>query len=426
MKITLDTIVFIGANKSGSSREAIKVAESLGYFTVLLTDREKFLKQRREFPDVHHMVLTNLNSKDTIRKEIDHLIEKGLNVKSIMSLVDPFVSVACQIADEFGVNRTSCQAIEIMENKHLTRETMKDSKYNSYYLLIDGDTIHTDTLAILERKLPLIIKSPKSTGSKDVVQVSTMKELISEFLQMREKTSAPILIEEYLDGPQFLVEAVVYKGNISIAGMVEQEITKDLRFIVTGYTIMKDEDSDLARSLKQAAEDIIRHMGLENGTCHLELRLVRGSWKLIEINPRISGGAMNTILKAAYGFNCVEETIKLYLGERPNLSRKTSNYVHAHYTILKKGGLLKRITGKSRAKQCPGVYTVYVKPKKGSMLVPASSMGHRYAYVIAIGHSKEEAIKNARIAAGQITFHLADENRVEKELPSEEHNENDQ
>ncbi len=60
------------------------------------------------------------------------------------------------------------------------------------------------------------------------------------------------------------------------------------------------------------------------------------------------------------------------------------------------------------------------------MLVPASSMGHRYAYVIAIGHSKEEAIKNDRIAAGQITFHLADENRVEKELPSEEHNENDQ
>ncbi|KKB34903.1 hypothetical protein QY95_03729 [Bacillus thermotolerans] len=53
-------------------------------------------------------------------------------------------------------------------------------------------------------------------------------------------------------------------------------------------------------------------------------------------------------------------------------------------------------------------------------------MGHRYAYVIAIGHSKEEAIKNARIAAGQITFHLADENRVEKELPSEEQNENDQ
>ncbi|MEH6930210.1 biotin carboxylase, partial [Priestia megaterium] len=54
----MDTIVFIETNKSGSSREAIKAANNLNFFTVLLTCRKKFLKDRSEFPDVHEMIIT--------------------------------------------------------------------------------------------------------------------------------------------------------------------------------------------------------------------------------------------------------------------------------------------------------------------------------------------------------------------------------
>lgn len=40
----MDTIVFIETNKSGSSREAIKAAEKLNFFTVLLTKKQNLLK----------------------------------------------------------------------------------------------------------------------------------------------------------------------------------------------------------------------------------------------------------------------------------------------------------------------------------------------------------------------------------------------
>jgi hypothetical protein len=53
----MQTIIFLGSNKSGSSREALKAAKILWYFTVLLTDREKWIKQqRKEFTDVHQMI----------------------------------------------------------------------------------------------------------------------------------------------------------------------------------------------------------------------------------------------------------------------------------------------------------------------------------------------------------------------------------
>jgi hypothetical protein len=63
------TIVFIETNKSGSSREAIKAAERLGYFTVLFTNRQKYIQQRTEFPEVHQMILVELSNYDELKKK---------------------------------------------------------------------------------------------------------------------------------------------------------------------------------------------------------------------------------------------------------------------------------------------------------------------------------------------------------------------
>ena len=46
------------------------------------------------------------------------------------------------------------------------------------------------------------------------------------------------MIEEYLDGPQYLVEAVVYQRQPHVIGIIEQEITQGKRFIITGYGVL--------------------------------------------------------------------------------------------------------------------------------------------------------------------------------------------
>ncbi|PGZ10462.1 biotin carboxylase, partial [Bacillus cereus] len=73
----MDTIVFIETNKSGSSREAIKAAEKLNFFTVLLTKKTKFIEERDTFPDVHQMIFTDINDYDNIITTIEKLIKSG-------------------------------------------------------------------------------------------------------------------------------------------------------------------------------------------------------------------------------------------------------------------------------------------------------------------------------------------------------------
>ncbi|MDZ5472993.1 ATP-grasp domain-containing protein [Bacillus sp. 31A1R] len=405
----MKTIVFIGTNKSGSSREAIKAAEQLGYFTVVFTNREKQLEQRQQYPDIHELVYIDIENITEMRKEIKKLQFQGKEILAILSFVDSSVHTASTLSDEFCHNYASTEAIFKMENKQETRLALENESYTpKFHILSPGKTISINEIPNLD--FPVMVKSPKSTGSKDALLAENKKQLEKNLVKLQEKYPKDLLIiEEYIDGDQYLVEALIHNGKIHIAGVLEQEITKGKRFIVTGYGVLAEVPDKLEKEINQVLQSIVTRLNLHNGALHLEMRRSKNGWKLIEINPRISGGAMNKMLQAAFGFNLVEETIKLYLGEEPYLHRKTNNFVFTQHLIVSNKGILEKVTGRNRATHSPGVVEVYVKPKKGTLLTPPLSMGHRYAYVIAKGNSMEEAKQLAKTAANEIKFHMVEE-----------------
>lgn len=254
---------------------------------------------------------------------------------------------------------------------------------------------------------PLIVKSPKSTGSKDVLLATDADQLNNHLKALRSKNPyETIMIEEYLEGPQYLVEAVVYQRQSHVIGIIEQEITQGKRFIITGYGVLVKAPLDIQAGIEEVLQSIVKAFDIENGALHLELRLTKNGWKLIEINPRISGGAMNNMLQAALGFSLVEETLKLLLGEEPNLKPRHKKFVYTKYVIVESKGILEKVIGRTRATNSTGVVEVYVKPRKGTLLTPPLSMGHRYAYVIAQGSTLSEARTHATTAAKEIKFIL--------------------
>lgn len=399
------TVIFLNTQKSGSSREAIKEAEKMGYFTVLFTVQSSFIEKRTQFPDVHLMQLVDLNNMEEIRKAIKRLIMRVLKICAIVSFTDPYCHTACLLAEEFGVNKFSTEAIGTMENKILSRKVLSNSPYVPRFISLDKE-LHLSNIEI-KSYLPAVLKSPNSSGSKDVFKVETVKKFKHILKKTYEKyPGEPVLVEEFLDGPQYLVETVVYENKIHIIAIIEQEITFDQRFIITGYNLMIEASPDFYYSLKTATEFIVQSHGMECGACHLEMRYVNKQWKLIEINPRISGAGMNNFIEAGYGINLVKETLKIALGQEPNLNSEYNRHTFSQYVIISSTGILDRVTGRNKALKCPGVKFVYIKPRKGTLLTPPLSMGNRYAYVIATGESQELAKENAKNAASQIQFLL--------------------
>lgn len=401
------TIIFIGLNKSGSSREAVKAANELGYYTVVFTNQEKQIQQRSEYKDVHQLTLVDLSNVEEIKKQIDKLLDRGHEIMIITSFVAKYVQTASRLADEYCENYLSTEAVAIMENKEKTRIFFANQLFTPKFKLITKDMSTPFILNYEILKFPVVVKCATSTGSKDVIFAENVKELEKNINKLRSKDpSETIIIEEYVDGDQYLVEVLVSNWRVLIGAVIKQEITKGKRFIVTGYGVLVEVSRHLEESLLDVIETIVSSLAFQNGAFHLELRLTDNGWKLIEINPRISGGAMNRMIQAAFGYSLVEETLKLLIGETPSLVKSSNHYVFTQYVILENKGLLEQVTGKGRAAATPGVVEVYVKPKRGTYVTPPLSMGHRYAYVIAKGDTLEEAQNIAKQAANEITFHL--------------------
>jgi biotin carboxylase len=402
------TIIFIGSYKSGSSREAIRAAERLGFYTVLFTQSKTTLEQRKEYPDIHELILIDLEDLEAMRERIKYLQKQGKNIHAIVSFIDSFVYTAASLSEEFCGKSLSTEAIRKMEDKIMTRQTLLGTSYNVNYTVYEQEEDLSSVMSRSKLQYPVIVKSPASTGSKDVLKAKdeiTLKKHVTKL--QRKYPSAPILLEEYIEGPQYLVEALVYNNEVHIIAIIEQEISSiKNRFIVTGYSLLAKAPTLFYESISRETNTIIKKFGMENGSCHLELRYHNKQWKLIEINPRISGGAMNKMIEAAYGINLTEQILKVSLKEKPVLDKKCENCVFTQYLILSSEGKLQKVTGKKRALRHQGVIEVYVKPQKGKFLHPPWSMGHRYAYVMATGPTQESAIQIAKTAAKEIQFHL--------------------
>jgi len=401
----MNCIVFIGTYKSGSSYDAITAAKEMGYATVLLTVRNAHLKMKDHFSNVDMLLLCNTHDVNKVKHEIDGLHHKGLNVCAVVSFIEEHCYTASLLAKERGLPCFTPAAICTMLDKLETRKAIDSTPYSPNFCEIkNNDAMKQDTI---EKSLPCILKEPLSTGSKWVAKINSFAEYEYEIDKFRKEChSERLLLEDYLSGPQFLVETLVIDGKPHIAAIIEQEVSYVNRFIITGYKVIHDYQSEFIQSLITAVNDIIVCIGMENGPCHLECIHNGEQWKLVEINPRISGGAMNVLITEATGINLVKETLKTALGQKPDLTGKYKKEAFAQYVIANKEGILLKVTGRNKARNCEGVRQVFVKPKRGQLIFPPRSMGHRYAYVIAVGGTAHEAMMNAKHAAGHIQFYV--------------------
>jgi biotin carboxylase len=392
----MKTIVFLGSHKSGSSYEAIRAADEMGYYTVLLTNRPSTLGKRMEYPHAHSVRMCDLDDPAALMSAVDRLAIDRFEICAIVSFIDPYCLSAAKLSKECGLPGFSQEAIAAMLDKIKTRQLLKGTPYSPFFLIADTPGHMPKT------SFPLVLKSPVSTGSKDVYPVHTAQEYLETFQKLKEQyPGIPVLAEKYIDGPQVLVETLTVEGRTHIAAVVEQEVTFTGRFIITGYRVASG-----GEALTGAVDAVIKLFGMENGSCHLEMKRGQNGWILIEANPRISGGAMNTLIETATGVDLAAQTLRLALGAEPCFTPKHRKEVWLQYVTVPEGGVLERVTGKTAAQNSPGVERVYVKPRKGTLLHPPTSMGHRYAYVIASGDTAEEAMMNAKSAAGRIRFHL--------------------
>ncbi|MFH9071416.1 ATP-grasp domain-containing protein [Streptomyces alboflavus] len=171
---------------------------------------------------------------------------------------------------------------------------------------------------------PIVLKSAARAGSIGVIRVDRAEELPHAFefaatgaLDGIESTK--LLVEEYLDGPEVSVECVTHRGYTTAVAVTRKTLGKAPFFEEVAHSV--DAADPLLDQVVSVATAAIKALGITDGVSHVEMRLVDGRPRLIEVNARLGGDMIGHLVQLATGVDLARAAADTACGQAPDLTR---------------------------------------------------------------------------------------------------------
>ena len=107
--------------------------------------------------------------------------------------------------------------------------------------------------AVEEMPLPLVIKPCDNMGARGVKKIQHRDDVIPAFYEAKEASiSGNLIIEQYMEGPELSLDALVFNDHIEVTGIADRIIERSPYFVEVGHTM----PSNLPEEQKQAAAEV--------------------------------------------------------------------------------------------------------------------------------------------------------------------------
>ncbi|WP_218011034.1 ATP-grasp domain-containing protein [Herbidospora mongoliensis] len=180
--------------------------------------------------------------------------------------------------------------------------------------------VHSSEEAALAAKdigLPVIVKPLDATSAAGLMHCTMVEEVTAAVAGILDGGRASALVEEYLIGPEIGVLASRTGGKTKILYVFEAEVGPPPKFVKLGGwfpSVLADEDLTL---LSERTEQALAAVGLDDWVALLQFMLVEGGPKVVEINPRLSGGQGVALIAATSGYEPTLVAVEAALGRQP-------------------------------------------------------------------------------------------------------------
>ena len=231
--------------------------------------------------------------------------------------------------------------------------------------------------AIKDLSLPLVIKPCDNMGARGVRKIESLDELTPAFREAKEASiSGKLILEEFMEGAELSLDALVFEGNIYITGVADRIIERAPYFVEVGHTLPSTLPADQQAQAVEVFKQAIFALGIDIGAAKGDIKITPEGPKIVEIAARLSGGWMSAYTyPLATGVNLYKAAIQIALGEKPtDLTPKTS-LVSAERSLLPPAGKILSIRGVEEARKIKGVKEIILMKEAGDMVEePQSSL----------------------------------------------------
>lgn len=323
-------LVFVESTRPGT--RALEVARQLGHRVTFVTSHQMdwLLDEaaRATIASQAHRIVEVSDSHDPdVLTEALRRLHGEEPIDAAFSVLHQFVEPTAVAAQRLGVRGTSVAGIHNARDKARCRELLREAGIPSvqHALVRSAD----EALAALEHiGYPAILKPTTGVGKVLTLRVTEAAQVVAHFAQaarahaelrpgVREEISLEFVVEEFAHGPLYSVEhGVSAAGEHAAFAILKRKVGKHNPVLELGSTIPSDLSAEQHRAAADYCTEVVKALGLDLGVFHVELIVTAEGPRLVEVNPRIAGGAIPDLIRTATGGDLFEKLVRIYAGER--------------------------------------------------------------------------------------------------------------
>ena len=392
------TLLIVEKNPSGSI--GLRKAKERNLNIVFLSSNKYYNKvsvEDRKYIDSFIEIDTN---NDELVIETVKKLNAQNSFDGVMTFLEFYVPLAARIAKELGLPGISLENAYCARNKFLMREKLKEAGvpiplYKAVKSIAEAKEFAESI------KYPNIIKPVNLAGSRSVIRNDNELELEENF-NIAKGELPPfginkediLLLEEYMDGPEFSVESVSFNGNVSFMSITKKLVQGKNTFVEIGHVVPAILDKETEEQIYNIAKKAILALGIFNGTSHTEVKLTKNGPQIVEIAARLGGDHIPELVEIALGVDLWSAWLSVTLGEEPNvLPKKQIGAAISYLTAVP--GVVKKI---ENIPQLPkeNIHELHVETDIGKNVRHLNNSSDRLGYVIATGKTSDEAESTAK------------------------------
>jgi biotin carboxylase len=244
---------------------------------------------------------------------------------------------------------------------------------------------------------PLVVKPVDNMGARGVVRVedeAALSEACGKALAL--SRSARVIVEQYMEGPEFSLDAVVDRGRVTVCGIADRHIFFPPSFVEMGHTIPTDADRSTIIGLEKAFAAGIKALGIDCGAAKGDIKLTPAGPMIGEIAARLSGGYMSGwTFPLSSGVEVTEAALDIAAGLAPGDLRPRFDRVCAERAIISIPGTVEEASGLETARMVPGIEEVFFRVGPGDEVVFPANNVQKCGNIIAVGEDRSEALAAA-------------------------------
>ncbi len=264
---------------------------------------------------------------------------------------------------------------------------------------------------------PVVIKPSDNMGARGVVRIENKNQIADAFAFAKSASpSGELIIEEFMEGPELSIDAVVYNGEVTFTGIADRIIEYPPHFVETGHTMPSQLPKEIQDSACSVMKAGIKALGIHLGCAKGDIKITKEGPKIGELAARLSGGFMSAYTyPLSTGVNLMRAAIEIALGQEPGNLEPLYNRVSIERAIITKPGIVKKICGVEEALKIPGIAEIFINVKPGDKVKKPTSNVEKAGHIIAVADTLEEAEEAVQKCREMITIEICDESALTME-----------